>query len=350
MAKSKLMQDWLDKVIEAPIDPAYPIIDPHHHLWLTSHRREFGYPIDDLARDTRLGHNILATVFIQCTTMYRESGPEHLKPVGETEWIESISEDFDRRNPQGPKLCAGIVGHVDFRLADHVDEALAAHKAATPRFRGIRQGASWSDDPEIVQNRVIPQRHLYMDPNFRKGFARLAKHDLSFDAWLFHNQLDELIDLARAFPDTQMVLDHIGAPLGQGQWGSQREQVFANWKQSIRELASLPNMHIKLGGTVMPMFGFHWESRPLPPSSDDLVKAVGHFFEAAIEAFTPARCMFESNFPVDKIACAYVPLWNSFKKVAAPYSASEKASLFHGTARRFYRLDGVAIPDATPAF
>ena len=199
-------------------------------------------------------------------------------------------------------------------------------------------------------DRVIPARHLYMDANFRKGFARLAKHGLSFDAWLFHDQLPELIDLARAFPDQPIVLDHIGAPLGQGRWASQREQVFADWKKAIRELASLPNMHIKLGGTVMPMYGFHWERRPLPPSSDELVAAVGHFFHEAIEAFGPARCMFESNFPVDKIACAYVPLWNSFKKVAARYSATEKAELFHGTARRFYRLESVQIPAASPRF
>ncbi len=344
MAKSILMLDWLDKVKEAPVEPDYPVIDPHHHLWLSNHRREFAYPIEDLGKDVRTGHNILATVFIQCLSMYRETGPEHLKPVGETEWIDSIATDFGSRNPQDAKLCAGIVGHVDFRLSEHVDEALEAHKSASARFRGIRQGASWSDDAEITQNRVIGQQHLYMDPAFRKGFSRLSKHDLTFDAWLFHDQLPELIDLARAFPDTRIALDHIGAPLGLGRWANQKEQVFADWKKSIKALAALPNMHVKLGGTVMPMFGFNWESRPLPPSSDELVKAVGHFFEVAIEAFTPARCMFESNFPVDKIACAYVPLWNSFKKIAARYSASEKADLLHGTAKRFYHLDGIVIP------
>ena len=227
---------------------------------------------------------------------------------------------------------------------EQVDEALEAHKSASQRFRGIRQGASWSDDPDIQQNRVMGQQHLYLDPAFRKGFARLARHDLTFDAWLFHDQLPELTDLARAFPDTKIVLDHIGAPLGQGRWAGRREEVFAAWKKSIQALAALPNMHIKLGGTVMPMFGFNWEARPLPPSSDDLVGAVGHFFETAIEAFTPARCMFESNFPVDKIACGYVPLWNSFKKIAARYSDTEKANLLHGTAKRFYRLDCIAIP------
>jgi len=343
--KSPLNLAWLDKIRETPIDPDYPIIDPHHHLWLESLRRDFAYPIDELGKDATSGHNILATVYIQCVTQYRASGPEHLKTVGETEWVERCATEYTSQHPEGTDLCAGIVGHVDFRHDPvHVDEALAAHKAASKRFRGIRQGGTWSDDNEINQGRVIPQRHLYMDANFRKGFARLEKNGLSFDAWCFHDQLPELIDLARAFADTPIVLDHFGGPLGQGRWASQRETVFQDWKKSIVELARCPNVHIKLGGTVMPMFGFHWEQRPLPPSSDDLVKATSHFFHTAIEAFSPSRCMFESNFPVDKIACAYVPLWNSFKKMAARYTEAERADLFRNTAKRFYRLDSIAVP------
>ena len=166
---------------------------------------------------------------------------------------------------------------------------------------------------------------------------------LEGDAKLVGDQLGELVDLARTFPDTPIVLDHFGAPLGQGRWASQREAALEDWKQSIADLARCPNVHMKLGGTVMRMFGFDWESSPLPPSSDDLVRAAGHFFDIAIEAFSPARCMFESNFPVDRVACGYVPLWNSFKKMAARYSDSERANLFHGTAKRFYRLDSVAL-------
>ena len=343
---SSLNEAWLQKVREAVIDPAYPIIDPHHHMWLHSTRRNFPYPIAELHKDTTAGHNILATVFIQCTTMYRESGPEHLKVVGETEWVNACAEEHIRSHPGGPQLCAGIVSTVDFRLGETpTDEALTAHIAAAPgRFRGIRQGGTWSDDEEINQGRVIPQRHLYMDPAFRRGFARLAHHGVSFDAWCFHDQLPELIDLARAFPDIPIVLDHLGAPLGQGRWASQRDAVFQDWKQSITELARCPNVWLKLGGSVMPMFGFHWERRPLPPSSDELVKAAGHFFHTAIEAFSPARCMFESNFPVDKIACAYVPLWNSFKKMAARYTENERADLLRNTAKRFYRLDSIVVP------
>jgi len=179
---------------------------------------------------------------------------------------------------------------------------------------------------------------------FHRGVARLGRMELSFDAWLYHDQLSELLALARAVPDTPIVLDHFGAPLGQGRWATQREPVLADWKKSISELARCPNVHMKLGGTVMPMFGFDWEAGATPPTSDELVKASGHFFDFAIEAFSPSRCMFESNFPVDRLACSYVVLWNSFKKMAARYSESERADLFWGTARRFYRLDSVAVP------
>ena len=330
---------WLDKVQEAPIDPDYPVIDTHHHLWLEKPNRDFVYRIEDMGRDATSGHNVLATVFVQTGAQYRKDGPEHLKPVGETEWVHRCADDYACAHPKGPALCAGIVGHVDFRHDPAlVDEALQAHKAASPRFRGIRQTGTWSDDDEINQGRPIMQRHLYRDPAFRKSFARLAKHGLSFDAWVFHDQMPELIDLARAFPDTQIVCEHLGGPLGQGRWASQRAAVLQDWKKSISELAHCPNVHMKLGGSVMPMFGFHWEKRPLPPSSDELVKATGHFFEHVIESFSPSRCMFESNFPVDKIACGYVPLWNSFKKIAARYTKAECANLFVATAARVYRL------------
>ena len=333
-----LNQAWLDQVQEAPIDPAYPVIDPHHHLWPQHPLRGYTYLVDALARDLTAGHNVLASVFIQCSTMYRQSGPEHLKPIGETEWVNTIAEQFARDNPKGPALMAGIVGYCNF-TGDRVDEVLEAHLAAAPkRFRGIRQGCPWTDDAEILKTSVVYQKDLLLDPAFRHGYARLAKYGLSFDGWMFHPQLPALADLARSFPDIPIVIDHLGGPLGKGAYNARRDTVFAEWKQSITELARCPNVHMKLGGSVMPMFGFAWDSRALPPSSDDLFKAAGHFFDFAIEKFSPARCMFESNFPVDKEHCAYVPLWNSFKKMTARYSDSERADLFRNTAARFYHL------------
>ncbi len=347
MKKAVMRDAWLDQVQEVPLDPGQPVIDPHHHLWLDHPRRDFSYSIDQLGADATAGHKVLATVFVNCSTQYRLAGPDHLKPVGETEWVDACAEDYARRNPDGPRLCAGIVGHVDCRQdIGLIDEALQAHKAASQRFRGIRHSAAWSDDPIVQEGRAAGMfpRHMYTTAAFQKGVARLAQHGLSFDSWLYSDQLPELIQVARAAPDTPIVLDHFGAPLAQGRWAAQREAVLSEWKKAITELASFPNMHIKLGGTVMPMFGYDWESQPLPPSSDELVKASGHLFHFAIEAFGPSRCMFESNFPVDRIACGYVPLWNSFKKIAALYSASEQADLFWGTARRFYRLDAVKAP------
>jgi len=342
--KVKMRDDWLDKVKEAPLDPAQPVIDPHHHMWLDHPRRDFSYSVDQLGADATAGHKVLATVFVNCTTQYRQSGPEHLRPVGETEWVSACAEDYAKRHPGGPNLCAGIVGHVDCRQDKAlIDEALQAHKAASKRFRGIRHSGAFSDDPAVTPGRALYPQHMYADPTFHKGVARLAHHGLSFDAWLYHDQLPELIALARAVPDTPIVLDHFGAPLGQGRWAGRQKEVLEDWKKSVAELARCPNVHMKLGGTVMPMFGFDWEARPVPPTSDELVKAAGHFFDIAIEAFSPARCMFESNFPVDRLACGYVPLWNSFKKMAARYSKTEQADMFWGTAKRFYRLDAVAV-------
>lgn len=330
---------WLDKVHEAAIDPAYPVIDPHHHLWPMRPVRGYEYLEDALHRDFTAGHKVIASVYIQCTSMYRQDGPEHLKPVGETEWVNAIAEKFAQDHPNGPALAAGIVGHCDF-TGDRVDEVLEAHLAAAPkRFRGIRQSCPWTDDADVAKTVALGPKDLLLDPAFRRGFAQLAKYGLSFDGWMFHLQMPALADLARAFPDIPIVLDHLGAPIGKGSFASRRDEVLKDWRKSIAELAACPNVHMKLGGAVMPVFGYEFDSRALPPSSDDLIKASGHFYHEAIDAFSPARCMFESNFPVDKEQCAYVPLWNSFKKMAARYSEAERADLFRNTAARFYRLD-----------
>lgn len=346
--KAVMRDVWLDQVKEAPIDPAQPLIDPHHHMWLDHPHRAFSYTVDELGADVTAGHKVLATVFVNCTTQYRKDGPEHLKPVGETEWVHACAEDYAKRHPGGPDLCAGIVGHVDCRLdTGLLDEALQAHKAASNRFRGIRHNAAWTDDPAIVGSRGASKmfpRHMYTTPEFRRGVLRLGLNGVSFDSWLYHDQLDELTQVARAAPDTPVVCNHLGGPLGQGRWASQREAVLADWKKSITELAACPNAHMKLGGSVMQVFGYDWESRPLPPTSDELVEAAGHLFHFVIEAFGPSRCMFESNFPVDRMACSYIVLWNSFKKMAKRYSASEQADMFWGTAKRFYRLDAVKVP------
>jgi len=326
--------EWLGKLTEDILEPELPIIDPHHHLWDHPGNK---YYLDALLADVNSGHNIVSTVFLQCFWAYRTSGPEEFKPVGETEFVASVAAEAERRGTR-TKVCAGIVGHVDFRIGDKVNEVLQAHAAAGGgRFRGIRQVTARHH--RIMASIATPPAFgLMADPAFRRGFAWLGRHGLSFDAWLYHTQIDQLVDLARAFPGTPMVLNHVGGPLGAGPYRGRRDAVFSDWRASMKTLASCPNVHVKLGGLAMVVNGFDFHANMLPPSSGELADAWRPWMEACIEDFGARRCMFESNFPVDKGMCAYPVLWNAFKRIAAGAPAAEKAALFHGTAERFYRL------------
>jgi predicted TIM-barrel fold metal-dependent hydrolase len=210
--------------------------------------------------------------------------------------------------------------------------------AVTDRFKGIRHAAGWDADDAVRNSHTDPFEHLLLDGKFRKGFAELGKRGLSFDAWLYHRQIPELTDLARAFPDTTIVFDHFGGPLGIGPYADRREEIFRQWAEDVRELAACENVVAKLGGLVMPVNGFGFHKQAVPPTSDQIVTATSDYYRHALDCFGPARCMFESNFPVDKQSCSYPVLWNAFKKLAAGYSDAEKASLFHDTAARAYRL------------
>lgn len=338
-----LNNKWLNQIREDIVEPDLPIIDPHHHLWFMGPQfpyRTFDYQMADLSADLGTGHNVVATVFIEARANARPDGPEHLRTVGETEWVNAHAGQHAREHPGAPVVAAGIVGRADLTLdVALVDETLAAHKAAAPaRFRGIRMSNTWSDDPAVIGNHVISPPHRMADAAFRRGFARLAAHGLSFEAWLYCPQLPELIDLARAFPGTCFIVNHLAAPLGAGRYAARREQVFAEWRRDITALARCPNVYMKLGGAAMHMFGLGWKHQAEPPTSDQMVADTSHLYRAAIDAFSPARCMFESNFPVDRDGCSYHVLWNSFKKIAAGYSAAERADLFCNTAARAYRL------------
>src|ERR1700733_516471 len=322
---------WLAKLREDIIDPGLPIVDAHHHLW----ERNGRYLLDELRADLGSGHNVRATVFIQCGYAYRSDGPVEQRPVGETERVAAIAAQAVAAG--APGICAGIVGYCDFRLGDRVDAVLDAHVAAgAGRFRGIRQSAGW-DAAIVSTTSAVPPRGLLMDPAFRSGLARLGKYALSYECSLYHPQLPELTDLARAFPDLPILANHCGGPIRIGPYATQ--ETFAAWHAALRELASCPNVTLKLGGQAMTIRGFNWHEAPLPPSSGELAAAWGPTMETGIETFGASRCMFESNFPVDKGMCSYPVVWNAFKRVADGCSAGEKADLFHGTATRFYRLD-----------
>ena len=319
---------WLAMLREDALEPALPIVDAHHHLW---ERASGLYLLDQLTADLHAGHNIVSTVFIQCGYAYRTDGPEHLKPVGETERVVAIAGDR-------PGICAGIVGYCDLRQSETVDEVLEAHIAAgAGRFRGIRQSAGW-DPAVIVQTSAVPPRGILADPTFRAGLSRLSKHGLSYECSLYFPQLAELAAVARAFPDLPIQANHCAGFIGIGPYADAPAETLAAYRAAVRDLASCPNVVVKLGGQAMPIRGFSWHEDVLPPSSGQMAAAWKPIIETCIEAFGPDRCMFESNFPVDKGLCGYVSIWNAFKRLAAGYSVSEKAALFHDTAARFYRL------------
>jgi predicted TIM-barrel fold metal-dependent hydrolase len=323
---------WLSQHDEDVIEPALPIIDPHHHLWDRDNR----YLFDDLLDDTDSGHNIRATVYIQCRSMYRAGGPVELQPIGETEFVNGVAAMAASGHYGDIRTCAGIVSHADLRLGARVREVLEAHIAASSRFRGIRFSTPWDRDVELTPQR--PDKGIMGDAKWREGFAELGKLGLTFDALLFHTQLGELTDLARAFPQTTIVLNHVGCPIGLGPYAGKRDAVFADWRKGIAELARCENVVVKLGGLGMHIFGFDFDKRPKPPSSTELAEAWRPYVETCIAAFGPGRAMFESNFPVDKISCSYKVMWNALKRLAAGYSVDEKSKLFLGTAARVYRL------------
>ena len=324
---------WLAAYTEAAIDPGREIVDPHHHLW----EREGGYLLDELMADLGSGHRIVATVYAQCGYAYRTDGPAELRPVGETAFVAGVARAAAARG-EATQVCAGIVGYADMELGDAVEPVLQAHvEAGEGRFRGIRHITA--NDPGFNASLLgRPPADLLQRPGFRRGLARLQAMGLSYDAWLYHPQIPQLVELARAMPQLPIVLNHVGGPLDVGPYRGQRDAVFAQWQASMRELAKCPNVSLKLGGLAMGICGFDFHKLPAPPSSEQLAAAWKPLLHGAIEIFGAQRCMFESNFPVDKAMTGYAVLWNAFKRVAADASASEKAWLFKGTANAFYRL------------
>ena len=325
--------NWLARQTEAVIEPDLPIIDPHHHLWDRDGMSR--YLIDDLHGDTSAGHRVEATVYIECAWGYRIEGPQHLRPVGETETVAEIAE---LGLGQGAEI-KGIVSFADMTLGDAVDEVLHAHIAAGHgRFRGIRHATAFDASEQIRRTHSRPTAHLMADPTFRLGVKRLGALGLSFDAWLYHPQIRELTALARAVPECTFVLDHLGGMLGTGPYAGRRAEILEQWRIDIAELATCPNVYMKLGGIGMVVFGLGFENHATPPTSLDLVDAWGDPIRYAIDQFGPQRCMFESNFPVDRMSCSYVTLWNAFKHIAAGMGHDDKTALFYGTASRAYRL------------
>jgi len=327
---------WLDQVQEEIVDPDRRIVDPHHHLWRDVGRSP--YLLEQLWEDTDTGHNVEKTVFVECRAEYRTDGPEALRSLGEVDFVAEVAEKSASGGRGRPEI-AGIVSHADLTLGGAVGEVLDQHEArGGGRFRGIRHAGARDENPEALMIPGNAPEGLYAGAEFREGLRVLGRKGYTYDTWQYHHQLGAFGELARAVPDTVMVLDHLSTPLGVGQYADQREEIFAQWKVDIASVAKCENVVAKLGGLAMPDNGFGWFGRDKPPTSDEFVAAQSRYYLHMIECFTPERCMFESNFPVDKFSLSYPVLWNGLKKIAAGFSETEKDAMFRGTATRIYRL------------
>jgi len=327
--------EWLDQVKEEILDPECPIVDPHHHLW---QRPGSNYLLEDLWADTGSGHNIIKTVFIECHASYRTEGPEDLLPIGETEFVAAIAAE-SAKGGEGKAKIAGIVSNANLTLGDKVEEVLQAHEeAGQGLFKGIRHAGACDENRDSLSITGRAPKGLYKMENFRQGMKVLGHLGLTYDTWHYHHQNRDFADLARAVPETTMILDHFGTPLGVGPYQGKREEIFIEWKKDIAEIAKCENVMAKLGGLAMPDNGFGWNIRETPPSSDEFIEAQKRYYMHTLECFGPERCMFESNFPVDKRSLSYHIVYNAFKKMVIDFSEDEKDALFRDTATRVYRL------------
>ena len=325
---------WRATGVEDVLWPQQRICDAHHHLWDHADDR---YLAAELADDISAGHNVVATVYVECESAYRASGPLELAPVGETEFV--VAQAAELVATLGRPLIAGIVGHADLRLGRAVAPVLAAHVAAAGgRFSGIRHAVAWDASPAIVNHHMEPPPQLLLNQQFIEGVRELGRADLTYDVWMFHRQLPEIITLARRAPATTIIVDHLGGPLGVGPYAGKRAEVLDYCRGQLAQLAQLPNVRIKLGGIGMTTYGNGWHKRPTPPHSREIAADWGDFMRWCIDTFSPQRALFESNFPPDRRSCGYGTLWNAFKRIAEPYNQEERDRLFHDTAVEVYGL------------
>jgi L-fuconolactonase len=333
------LRAWLGRQEpELVLEPDLPIIDPHHHFWETPARGR--YLLHEFLDDLAAGHNITQTVFLECEAMYRTTGPEELRSVGEVEFVRGLAAMGASGGYGTTKIAAGMVGFAELTVGARIRKTLEAQvEAGGGILRGLRYCMPWDKHDEVGKYvvRCIPPGLLF-DPTFREGYAQLKEFNLSFDVWMYFTQLQDIAALARAFPDTTIIVNHVGGPICVGPYAGHRAEVFEEWRRNLAVVASCPNTRIKLGGLGMLHFGFDFHLRDKPPASAELADAWRPYIETCIELFGPERSMFESNAPPDKQSCSYLTLWNAFKRIAAGASADEKAALFSGTAAEVYRL------------
>jgi L-fuconolactonase len=330
---------WLALREEPILEPELQIVDAHHHLW---DRPQARYMFDELNGDIGSGHNVVATVYVQCRSMYTADAPPAMQPVGEVEFANGVAARYASGLYGASRGCAGIIGCVDLMLGDAVQPVIERMRAvAADRLVGIRNTTAWHSHPAVLSNSMPPPAGLLASAAFYAGARHLAGHGLGLDIWAYHTQLDDVLALVQKLPQLHFVLDHIGGPLGVGPYASEgsREQAIADWRAGMRALARHHNLSVKIGGFGLKVMGNTYDTAALPPSSDTLARDWRPYVEFVIDTFGPGRCMFESNFPVDKGMFSYPVLWNAFKKLSAGYTAQERRQLFSATARSIYKLD-----------
>ena len=325
---------WLASLQEDILEPELPIIDPHHHLWL---RSGYAYFMPELAADLASGHNIVATVFAECHSMYRQEGPPEQQSLGETEFVRGQAAMSAGGDFGSARACDVMFGNVDLTLGGAVEPLLEQHiEVSGGRFRGVRLSSGWHADDRL--HNVAPQPHLLLDPQVMEAAGVIKRLGLSLDCWLYHPQLDEVAQLADAQPELSIILNHVGSPILGGPYRGKANAVFKDWKAAIERLSKRDNVFVKLGALPIRMPSFDGD-RTLPPGSEEVARAWRPWMETCIEAFGPDRSMYESNFPVQKRWCSYQVCWNAFKRISAGASATEKSQLFSGAAARAYRIE-----------
>ncbi len=325
---------WLGLHKETILEPERPIVDPHHHLW----PGESHYLLEDLWLDTHGGHNVKKTVYIECSQEYLTSEDIDFAPVGETRFVKKICDEA--RKEINKTQIEGIVGHVNLMIGpDKTREVLNRHiEEGGNLFKGIRHAGGWDHHPELSNSHHSPPKNLYLKETFLEGLREMINLNLSFEAWQYHHQINQVAKIAESLPNLKIVLNHFSGPIGIGPYANLKEEIFEIWKKDLKQLAIHKNVYAKLGGLAMPLNGFGFHKQKLPPSSDQIVDSQRHYYDYLISCFGPERCMFESNFPVDKQSVSYNVIWNAFKKIASIHTSSDKDQLFYNTAKTFYRL------------
>lgn len=332
----RIDNDWLKKTKEEIIEPSIEIIDPHHHLWDIPRPR---YLIDEYALDVSSGHNVIGSVFVECNAMYQKGGERKWQSLGETQFAAGAAAMYESGYYGNTNLVKGIVGYVDLRLGRAVEEVLAKHiEVSNHRLKGIRNMTAWHADPNLASTSVEHPHDLFVQDGFDEGLEVLSEMNLPLDVFMYHTQLDDLLQLAYKHSNTIIVLNHYGCPIGIGPFAERQKEVFEHWSSSMAKLAEMENIRVKLGGLGMRVNGFNFHTRERAPTSEELATVWQPYFNKVIELFGPSRCMFESNFPVDKGYCSYHVLWNAFKRMSKSLTKDERNYLFKSTANNTYQL------------